>query len=151
MKVLLPEANRKDLDDVPAETAKVMEFRFAGTICRCSRDPACFCPWLLRTAAGSVWEPARSGGSGFAAEQSAMKGDVVNLTRVIAFRLALAAFILSLVALSIYWAGNLQELSDPALFVTMDWAVGASICGIVLAALAVSCCVAPFFMAAFPL
>jgi ATP-dependent Lon protease len=32
MRVLLPEANRKDLDDVPAETAKVMEFRFAGTI-----------------------------------------------------------------------------------------------------------------------
>lgn len=32
MCVLLPEANRKDLDDVPAETARVMEFRFAGTI-----------------------------------------------------------------------------------------------------------------------
>jgi ATP-dependent Lon protease len=32
MRVLLPEANRKDLDDVPAETARVMEFCFAGTI-----------------------------------------------------------------------------------------------------------------------
>jgi ATP-dependent Lon protease len=32
MRVLLPEANRKDLDDVPAETARVMEFHFAGTI-----------------------------------------------------------------------------------------------------------------------
>ncbi len=75
-----------------------------------------------------------------------MKGDVVNLTRVIAFRLALAAFLLSLVALSIYWAGNLQELSDPALFVAMDWAVGASIGGLVLASLAgVSALLAPIF------
>jgi ATP-dependent Lon protease len=32
LRVLLPEANRKDLEDVPAETARVMEFRFAGTI-----------------------------------------------------------------------------------------------------------------------
>jgi hypothetical protein len=75
-----------------------------------------------------------------------MKGDVVNLTRVIAFRLALAAFTLSLVALSIYWAGNLQELSDPALYLSMDWAAGASIAGIVLAVLAaVSALLAPFF------
>ncbi|MDX9957364.1 MAG: hypothetical protein AB7T74_04050 [Clostridia bacterium] len=75
-----------------------------------------------------------------------MKGDVVNLTRVIAVRLALAAFILSLVALSIYWAGNLQELSDPALFVSMDWAAGASIAGIVLAVLAAaSALLAPLF------
>jgi hypothetical protein len=75
-----------------------------------------------------------------------MKGDVINLTRVIAFRLALASFILSFVALSIYWAGNLQELSDPALFVAIDWAVGASLAGLVLAGLAViSALLAPFF------
>jgi hypothetical protein len=75
-----------------------------------------------------------------------MKGDVINLTRVIAFRLALTAFILSLVALSIFWAGNLQELSDPALFLSMDWAAGASVAGIVLAALAaVSALLAPLF------
>jgi hypothetical protein len=75
-----------------------------------------------------------------------MKGDVVNLTRVIAFRLALAAFLLSLVALGVYWAGNLQELSDPALFVSMDWAAGASTAGIVLALLAViSSLLAPLF------
>ena len=75
-----------------------------------------------------------------------MKGDVVNLTRVIAFRLALAALFLSLVALSIYWAGNLQELSDQALFVAMNWAEGASIAGLVLACLAVlSALLAPFF------
>jgi len=75
-----------------------------------------------------------------------MKGDVVNLTRVIAFRLALAAFFLSLVALSIYWAGNLQELSDPALFIAMNWAEGASITGIVLAGLAaLAALLAPFF------
>jgi hypothetical protein len=75
-----------------------------------------------------------------------MKGDVVNLSRVIAFRLALAAFFLSLVALSIYWAGNLQELSDPALFVAMDWAEGASIAGLVLASLAaLAALLAPFF------
>jgi hypothetical protein len=75
-----------------------------------------------------------------------MKGDVVNLTRVIAFRLSLATFFLSLVALSIYWAGNLQELSDPALFIAMDWAAGASIGALVLASLAgISALVAPFF------
>jgi hypothetical protein len=65
-----------------------------------------------------------------------MKGDIVNLTRIVAFRLALAAFILSLVALSIYWAGNLQDLSDPALFLALDWAEGSSIAGVVLAILA---------------
>lgn len=75
-----------------------------------------------------------------------MKGDVVNLTRIIAFRLALAALFLSLVALSIYWAGNLQELSDPALFEAMHWAEGASLAGLVLACLAVlSALLAPFF------
>lgn len=75
-----------------------------------------------------------------------MKGDVVNLTRVIAFRLSLAAFFLSLVALSIYWAGNLQELSDLALFVAMDWAVGASLAGLVLASVAgVSALLGPLF------
>jgi len=75
-----------------------------------------------------------------------MKGDVINMTRVISFRLALAAFILSLVALGIYWAGNLQELSDQALVVTMDWAVGASMAGLVLACLTVAAALlAPFF------
>ena len=75
-----------------------------------------------------------------------MKGDVVNLTRIIAFRLALAALFLSLVALSIYWAGNLQELSDQALFEVMYWAEGASIAGLILACLAVlSALLAPFF------
>jgi hypothetical protein len=34
-----------------------------------------------------------------------------------------------------YMAGNLQELSDAALFVTLNWAVGASICGAVMAGL----------------
>ena len=81
-----------------------------------------------------------------------MKGDVVNLTRIIAFRLALAAFILSLVALGIYWAGNLQELSDPALFLTMDWAAGASLAGVVLASLAaLAAILAPFFSGRFSL
>jgi hypothetical protein len=75
-----------------------------------------------------------------------MKGDIVNLTRVTAFRLALAAFFLSLVALSIFWAGNLQELSDQALFVAMNWAEGASIAGLVLACLAIlAAFLAPFF------
>lgn len=75
-----------------------------------------------------------------------MKGDVVNLIRVFAFRLALAAFFLSVVALSIYWAGNLQEFSDTALFVAMSWAEGASIAGVALASLATLCAlIAPFF------
>ena len=75
-----------------------------------------------------------------------MKGAVVNLTRVIAFRLALAACILSLVALGIYGAGNLQELSDPALFVALRWAEGSSIAALVLSCLAaVASFLAPFF------
>jgi ATP-dependent Lon protease len=31
-KVLLPEANRKDLDDIPPEVFKSMEFRFTASI-----------------------------------------------------------------------------------------------------------------------
>ena len=65
-----------------------------------------------------------------------MKGDIVNVTRVTAFRLALAALILSFVAMGMYLAGNIQELSDSALLITVNWAVGASIAGIILAILA---------------
>jgi len=31
-KVLLPEANRKDLDDIPSEVSQAMEYRFCSTI-----------------------------------------------------------------------------------------------------------------------
>lgn len=81
-----------------------------------------------------------------------MKGDVINLTRLSFFRLALGALLLALAAISIYWAGNLQELSDPALLVAINWAEGSSIAALGLASLSViSTLLAPFFSGRFSL